>query len=255
MRIFRQPAWIFVAWISVPMFWPLSVQLAWLAGAFGLLLLVGNVVVAKYDSWRNRPLREARLATVLAEKPAYVAYGSGAPKWVGLPIYIFFFGIAFVALLQQALHPYKLQGFSGYLTWMADMYIFPFAALAALAVWRAVTWRLRARYPDKVLVAANDEGIVLPSGFVVPYISVLRIDPYSQGSNGVVDNWIEVVDGQFSRNKIDVNMSVEPPEQILATLRERALAGGANLAPALPNGRRPTVGTNLGYRIGKGWQG
>jgi hypothetical protein len=254
MRIFRRPALIFAAWISVPVFWLLSVQLAWLAGAFGLLLLVGNLVVAKYDSWRDRPLREARLAAVLAEN-AYVAYGSGAPKWVGFPIFVFFFAIAFAALAQQALHPHELRGIGGYLTWMSDIYIFPVAALAALAVWRAITWRLRARYPDKLLVAANEVGIVLPTGFVVPYTNVRRIDPYSQGSNGVVDNWIEVVDAQFSRCKIDVNMSVEPAEQILAALRERALAGGANLAPELPNGRLPTVGTQLGYRIGTGWQG
>jgi hypothetical protein len=255
MRIFRRPALIFAAWVLVPVFLLFSETLAFLAGAIGLLLLIGNVAESLYASWRDRPLREARLAAVMAEKPSYVAYGSGAPNWLGLPIYICFFAIAVAALAPQVLHPYKLRGFGGYLTWMADRSIFPVAAIAAYAVWRAASWRLRARYPDKLLVAANDVGIVLPSGFVVPYAKVRRIDPYSRGSNGLVNNWIDIEDGQFSRYKIDVNMSVEPPQQILASLRERALAGGANLAPELPNGRRPTVGSQLEYRIGRGWQG
>jgi len=255
MRIFHQPALIFVAWISVPVLLLFGARLAQLAGAIGLVLLIGNVGISVYNSWRDRPLRKARLAAVLANRLAYVAYGSGAPQWLGLLIYVVFFAIAVAALAPQVLHPYKLAGFGGFVTKMMDYFIFPLAAFAAYAVWRAITWRLRACYPDKLLVAANDVGIVLPSGFIVPYAKVRRIDPYSRKSRVGVDNWIEVEDGQFSQTKIDVNMSVEPPEQILATLRERALAGGANLTPELPNGRLPTVGTQLGYRIGKGWLG
>jgi len=251
MRIFSHPLMMFAAWVSVPLFLLFRPKLALLAAAVGLL----GVADLLRASRRDRPLREARLAAALAEKPSYVAYGSGTPKWIGLPIFVLFFAIAVAAMAPQVLHPSKLTGFSGFLTVMADKLVFVLAPIAAYAVWRAVTWRLRARYSDKLLVAANDVGIVLPSGFVIPFAKVRQIDPYSRGANGIVDNWIEIVDDQFSRRKIDVNMSVDPPVQILATLRERAFAGGANLAPELPNGRLPSVGSQLGYRIGRGWQG
>jgi hypothetical protein len=255
MKIFRRPDYIFVPFLAMPLLVLISKQLTGYAGLAALVLIIGNVATAAYDKWRDKPLKQARLAAVLAARPAYVTYGSGAPKWIGLPIFVGFFAIVCAAMAPQILHPYVLKGFNGFLTHMADIYVFPIAAVTAFATWRAIAWRLRRRYKDIVLAAANDEGIMLPSGFVIPYANIRRIDPYSKGSNGLVDNWIQVEDVHFARSKIDVNMSLEAPAEILAALRERALAGGATLAPELPNGRMPTVGTQLGYRIGRGWQG
>jgi hypothetical protein len=186
---------------------------------------------------------------------AFKAYGSGAPKWLGLVIYLVFFAIAVAALAPQVIHPYRLKGLGGFLIAMMDKYLLILAAIAAFAVWRSLTWRLRGRYPDKLLASADYLGISLPTGITIPYADIRRIDPCSRGSRMGADNWIEIDAGQLGRWKIDVNMSVDPPEQILAELRERALNGGANLAPELPNGRLPTVGTQLGYRVGRGWQG
>lgn len=188
-------------------------------------------------------------------EPAFKAYGSGAPKWFGLPIYLATFAIAVAVVAPQALHPYRLTGFGGFLTLMMDKYIFVVAAVVAFAVWRWVTWRLRARYPDKLLVSADDLGIGLPSGYVIPYAGIRRIDPHSRGSSQGAYNWIEIDAGGSERWKIDVTMSVDPPEQILAALRERAFAGGANLTPVRPNGRLPVGGSQLGYREGMEWRG
>ena len=185
----------------------------------------------------------------------FKAYGSGAPKWLGLPIYLTTFAIAVAVVAPQVLHPYPLTGFGGFLTFMMDKYVFVFAAVAAFAVWRWLTWRLRARYPDKLLVYANDVGIGQPSGYVIPYAGIRRIDPHSRGSSMGAYNWIEIGAGQSQRWKIDVTMSVDPPEQILAALRERAIAGGASLAPERLNGRPPVGGSQLGYREGMEWRG
>jgi hypothetical protein len=186
---------------------------------------------------------------------AFKAYGSGAPNWFGLPIYLTSFAIAVAMVAPQVLHPYRLTGFGGFLTVMMDKYIFVVAAVVAFAIWRSLSWRLRARYPDKLLVYADDVGIGLPSGYIIPYATILHIDPHSRGSSLGASNWIEIGAGQSQRWKIDVTMSVDPPEQILAALRERAFAGGASLAPERLNGRLPVGGSQLGYREGAEWRG
>ena len=186
-------------------------------------------------------------------QPDFKAYGSGAPNWFGCPIYVGFFLLAVAIVAPQIIHPYPLQGFNGFLTRAMDRNIFSFAGIGALVTWRAVTWHLRRRYPNKLLVSADDRGICLPSGTVIPYSEIRRIDPYSRGTG--TDNWIEIAASGTSRWRIDVNMSVDSPEHILAILRERALAGGASLAPEMLNGRPPTGGSQLGYKEGLGWRG
>jgi hypothetical protein len=194
-------------------------------------------------------------AAAAPSQPAFKAYGSGAPNWFGCPIYVGFSLLAVAIIAPQIINPDPLQGFNGFLTRAMDRNIFPFAALGAFATWRAITWHLRGRYHDKLLVSADDRGICLPSGKILPYSEVRRIDPYSRDPGGGSDNWIEVADSRGSRWRIDVNMSVDPPKDILASLRDRALAGGASLTPERLNGLPLSGGSQLGYKEGLGWRG
>jgi hypothetical protein len=98
-------------------------------------------------------------------------------------------------------------------------------------------------------VFANDKGIGTPDGWVIPYTHIRRIDPCSFRSRYWTNDWIEIAD-EFGPQRVSVNMSLDPPDEILKQLRESARAAGADLAPALPNGRPPSGGTQLGYRMG-----
>src|SRR5882757_8856998 len=115
---------------------------------------------------------EARLT-----EPTFKAYGSGAPKWLGLLIFLAFFAAAVAALAPQVIHPTPLQGFALFITVTTNNFIFVLAPVVAFPVWRLVTWRLRSRYPDKLLVSADHAGIGLPSGYVIPYVNIRRIYP------------------------------------------------------------------------------
>ena len=236
--LFLPPVLLICAATSQWLFWPILVL---------FLVWVGRVIVAVRREARQR--RE-RIAKILAQKPSYVAYGSGTPRWLAVPIYFVFTVAAFVLILWQTMiHPAHLTGFIGFLNAMRLSCLLPFAVLAATATFKAVAWHLRSTYPDKVLAFANEEGIGTSDGWVIPYAKIRRIDPCCLRSRIGSDNWIELADDRCPR-RVPVNMSVETPDEILQQLRDHALAAGAKLAPALPNGRPPSGGSQLGYRMG-----
>jgi hypothetical protein len=215
-------------------------------------LLLFILLLAK-SWWSDRKAevgRKARVAAILASKPAYVALGSGAPPWLAAPIYMVFVGAALALLAWELrLGSEPLRGFGGFLTATMISCAIPFAMLAAAGVRKALAWHLRSRFPDKLLAFANDKGIGTSDGWVIPYTHIRRIDPCSHRSGYGTNDWIEIAD-EFGPQRVPVNMSLDPPDEILKQLRDRALAGGADLAPALPNGRLPSGGTQLGYRMG-----
>lgn len=203
---------------------------------------------AIWESRRDEPARKARIAAILAARPDYVVYGSGAPKWMAAPIFILFWvGAVALMITEVIIGPRTLHGFSGYLTSMMYQWAIPLATLAAAGLWRTVAWDFRSRYPDKVLLFANREGIGTSDGFVMPYASIRRIDPCARSSRYGTDNWIEIDDGRT--HQVRLNMVREPLDEILTHLRDRASAAGAPLLPAFPNGQHPTDGSQPGYRM------
>jgi hypothetical protein len=213
-----------------------------------VLLFLAWIGKAIWQSRRDEPARKARIAAILAAKPDYVVYGSGAPKWIAAPIFILFVAGAIALMFYEAIFgPRILHGFSGFLTSAMYQSAIPFAMLAAAGVWRTVAWDLRSRYPDRLLLFANAQGIGTSDGFVMPYARIRRIDPCSRSSRYGTDNWIEIDDGRT--HQVHLNMVREPLDDILAQLRDHARAGGAPLLPAFANGQLPTGGTQLGYRM------
>jgi len=239
-----------IATLLMPVALLISSHLAkWLLWAM-FLLFVAQIASLIWPSRREASARKARIAAIVASKPAYIVYGSGAPRWLAVPIYVAFVLATLSLMIWEAImHPGKLTGFDGFLTHMTMVAALPCATLAATATWKALAWHLRSRFPDKLLVFANDKGIGTSDGWVIPYAGIRRIDPCSVRSKYGHDDWVEIAD-QFGTRRVPVNMSLDPPDEILKQLRDRALAGGADLAPALPNGRPPSVGTQLGYRMG-----
>jgi hypothetical protein len=214
-----------------------------------LLLFVATVANSVRLNWREEPARRARIAAILAGKPAYIVYGSGVPAWIAVPIYVVFIVGAFALIIWEGIFgPATLRGVTGFLTVMMMSCAVPFATLAAAAVFRALAWRLRSRFPDEVVLFANDQGIGTSDGFVIPYARIRRIDPCSWRSKFGTDNWIEIDDGVA--RKVHLNMVREPLDDILTQLRDHARAGGADLRPAFANGQVPNTGTQLGYRMG-----
>lgn len=174
---------------------------------------------------RDKPLRAARIAAILAAKPDYVVYGSGAPTWMAVPVYAVFVIGAFALIMWQTIFgPPTLHGVNGFLTAMMYSCALPFAVLAATHVWKALAWRLRSRFPDRVLLFANDKGIGTSDGYVTPYARIRRIDPCSQRSRYGADNWIEIDDG--ITRKVHLNMVSEPLDDILAIARPRTSGRG-----------------------------
>ena len=144
--------------------------------------------------------------------------------------------------------PPILHGFSGFRTSMMYSCALPFAISAATGAFKALAWHLRSRYPDRVLLFANDQGIGTSDRLVIPYARIRRIDPCSWRTKYGTDNWIEIDDGVTHR--VHLNMVREQLDDILTRLRDRAKAGGAPLMPAFANGKPPSAaGTQLGYRM------
>lgn len=245
----RSTARLFIIGILfLPVAMLISTRLAQLLMCTLLLLFVTWIGKAIWESHREEPARKARIAAILAAKPDYVVYGSGAPKWIAAPIFILFVTGALVLMFYEAIFgPRTLHGFDGFLTSMMYQWAIPLATLAAAGVWRTVAWDLRSRYPDKVLLFANREGIGTSDGFVMPYASIRRIDPCARSSRYGTDNWIEIDDGH--PHQVHLNMVREPLDEILNQLRDRATAAGAPLFPAYPNGQMPATGSQLGYRM------
>jgi hypothetical protein len=214
-----------------------------------LLLFVAWVAGLIRKARLEAPARKARIAAILASKPTYVAYASGTPRWLAIAIYVPFATAGLVLILWEAITgPQRLTGFNGFLTLMMFTWALPFAIFAATASFKALAWHYRSRFPDRMLVYANDKGIGT-ADWVVSYPRIRRIDPCSSRSKYGHDDWIEIADDLGVR-RVPVNMSVDPPDEILKQLRDRAAAAGADLAPALPNGRPPSTGSQLGYRMG-----
>jgi hypothetical protein len=213
-----------------------------------VLLLAAWIGKAIWQTRLDEPARKARIAAILAAKPDYVVYGSGAQKWIAWPIFILFWIGALVLMFTQAISgPRTLHGFSGFLTSMMYQWAIPLATLAAAGVWRTFAWDVRSRYPDQVLLFANAQGIGTSDGFVMPYARIRRIDPCARSSRYGTDNWIEIDDGRT--HQVHLNMVRQPLDDILTQLRNRAQAAGAPLLPPFPNGQLPTGGTQLGYRM------
>ena len=125
-----------------------------------VLLFFAWIGKAIWQSRRDEPARKARIAAIVAAKPDYVVYGSGAPKWIAAPIFILAVAGAVALMFYEAIFgPRVLHGFNGFLTSMMYQWAIPFAMLAAAGVWRTVAWDLRSRSPDKVLLFANAQGI------------------------------------------------------------------------------------------------
>ena len=249
--------------------WRSTARLFFIAALLLSFVMLVSITLAKWFFWTillifvlwiaslirrarlESPGRKARIATILATKPTYVAYGSGTPRWLAIPVYAVFLGAGLTFLFWEALiHPGGLTGFSGFLTLLTMGCTLPFAMIGATGTFKALAWHLRSRFPDKVLVFANDKGIGTADGWVIPYARIQRIDPCSFRSRFGHDDWIEIADGLGTR-RVPVNMSIDPPDEILKQLRNHAEAGGADLLPALPNGRPPSVGSQLGYRMGR----
>jgi hypothetical protein len=223
----------------------------WLAFAL-LALFIAAVVRSVLLHRREEPLRKARIAAILAAKPDYVVYGSGAPMWLAIPLYaVFVLGALALIFWEAVFGPPTLHGFNGFLTVLMLNCAIPFAVLAATATWKVVAWHLRPLFPDKLLLVANDQGIGTSDGFVIPYARIRRIDPCSRRWKFGTDNWIEIDDG--TTRQVHLNMVREPLDDILTKLRDHAKAGGAPLMTAYPNGHLRTTGSQLGYRtIGYG---
>lgn len=219
----------------------------WLACLL-LALFIAAVVRSTMLNRREEPLRNARIAAILAGKPDYVIYGSGAPMWLAIPVYgVFILGGLALILGEAVFGPPRLHGFNGFLTALMLNCEIPFAVLAATATWKVLAWHLRPLFPDKLLLFANDQGIGTADGFVIPYARIRRIDPCASRSRFGTDNWIEIDDG--TTRQVHLNMVREPLDDILNQLRDHAKAGGAALIAAYPNGHMPTTGTQLGYRM------
>jgi len=223
----------------------------------GLAKLLLWTLVALFVGWLGKeirqsrldaPARKARIAAILAAGPDYVVYGSGAPKWIAAPIFILFVAGAVALMFYEAIFgPPTLHGLDGFLISMMYQWAIPLGMLAAAGVWRTLAWDLRSRFPDRVLLFANAEGIGTSDGFVMPYARIRRIDPCTQSSRYGTDNWIEIDDGVT--HQVHLNMVREPLDEILTRLRDRATAGGAPLMPALANGKALVGGPQLGYRM------
>lgn len=236
--------------LAVPVSLVADVQVVSVLLWSALLLFVMFLAMSWWIGHKAEPARKARVAEILANKPAYVAFGSGAPAWLAVPIYVVFVLGALAMIVWEAIFgPEQLRGTDGLLTILMMSCALPFAMLAATALWKALAWHVRSRFPDKLLVFANEKGIGTSDGWVIPYTHIRRIDPCSLRSKYGNSNWIEIAD-EFGVRKISVNMSLDPPDEILKQLRDRAIAAGADLAPALPNGGSPSGGTQLGYRMG-----
>jgi hypothetical protein len=221
-------------------------------GIVAALLFGVRICLVAKDSITTRREQAARVAAALGSNPQYVAYSSGAPRWFAVPIYIVFIAAALAVMIWQAFgHPLIARSTYGFLTWQMYVWMLPLACFAARGLWLALAWRLRRRYPDRVLVFANDMGIGTADGWVIPYGELQRIDPCCSRSRFGTDNWIEIQRrGWHFAKKVPVNMALDTPDEILKELRGRAISAGADLDPALPNGRPPSGGSQLGYRIG-----
>jgi hypothetical protein len=234
--------------LFLPVAMLISTRLAELLLLTLVLLLAAWIGKAVWQSRIDEPARKARIAAVLAAKPDYILYGSGAPTWMGTAIFILFVLGALVLMFTEAIFgPRTVHGFNGFLTSMMYQWAIPLATLAAVGVWRTVAWDLRSRFPDKVLLFANAQGIGTSDGFVMPYATIRRIDPCAQRSRYGADNWIEIDDGHT--HQVHLNMVREPLDDILTQLRNRAQAAGAPLLPPLRNGQPLTGGSQLGYRM------
>ena len=75
---------------------------------------------------------EARLT-----EPTFKAYGSGAPKWLGLLIFLAFFAAAVAALAPQVIHPTPLQGFALFMTVTTDNFMLVLAPDSSRKISRA----------------------------------------------------------------------------------------------------------------------
>lgn len=238
--------------VLVPLTALISYRLAEALLWTGALLFAASTVKAIWKRRRDEPARKARLAAIIAAKPAYVVYGGGAPKWIAAPIFILFVAAAIALMGYEVLFgPRVLRGFNGFLTGMMIYWAIPIAMLAAAAVWRKVAWDLRSRFPDRLLLFANADGIGTSEGFVMPYGRIRRIDPCGRSSRFGTDNWIEIDDGVT--HKVDLNMVHEPLDDVLTELRTRAEAAGARLRPAYVNGLLPPSASLLGYRRAAGY--
>lgn len=235
--------------LSLPFAMLVSTRLAELLLLGLVVTLAGWTAKAVWQYRIDEPARRARIAAVLAAKPDYVVYGSGAPTWIAWPIFILFWvGAVALMITQVIVGPQTLHGFSGFLTSMMYHWAIPLATIAAMGVWRTLAWDLRSRFPDKVLLFANRDGIGTSDGFVMPYKTIRSINPCGRSNRYGSDNWIEIDDGRHPR-QVHLNMVREPLDDILNQLRSRAQAGGAPLLPAFANGQLPTGGTQLGYRM------
>jgi hypothetical protein len=248
-RPMKSTARLFVIGIlSLPFAMLISTRLAELLFWTLVLLFLAWIGKAIWQSRRDEPARKARIAAILAAKPDYLVYGSGAPKWIAAPIFVLVVVGAVALMFYEAIFgPRVLHGFNGFLTSMMYQWAIPLGMLAAAGVWRTVAWDLRSRFPDRVLLFANAQGIGTYDGFVMPYTRIRRIDPCARSSRYGTDNWIEIDDGHT--HQVHLNIVREPLDDILTQLRNRALAAGAPLLPAYANGKMPTTGPQLGYRM------
>ena len=254
MKASNQPILVVLTCMLIPiaLLFGFGIKLGALAIAV-LLIATFAFLLPPFDRRGRALMREARLSEALASKPDCVAFGSGAPRWLAAPVYAVVVGGTLALMLWQLIFaaPVQLRSVVGFMTRMVYIAALPLSALAAHGVWMALACRMRARYPDKVIVFANCEGIGTGEGWVIPYHTIQRIDPHSSRSSYGVNNWIEIHQhGSPFAEKVDLNMALDSADGILRHLRDHALAAGADLEPALPNGSLPTSGTQLGYRMG-----
>src|SRR6478672_11383469 len=110
MKTTARPFIIGILFLPVAML--ISARLAELLLWTMVLLFVAWVGKAIWQSRRDEPARKARIAAILAAKPGYVVYGSGAPKWIAAPIFVLFVAGAIALMFYEAIFgPRVLHGF------------------------------------------------------------------------------------------------------------------------------------------------
>ena len=87
--------------VLVPLTALISYRLAEALLWTGALLFAASTVKAIWKRRRDEPARKARLAAIIAAKPAYVVYGGGAPKWIAAPNFILFVAAAIALRLLR----------------------------------------------------------------------------------------------------------------------------------------------------------
>lgn len=183
--------------------------------------------------------RHDEQAAVLASRPAFVAMGGGAPGWLRLTILSSTVMAGLAVLLWQLAHPPTIstRTVAGFLLTASNALVMPAAFGVGLAIWRGLAWRLRKRFPDRLLVYANETGIGVGAGAVIPFSAIRRIDGYRRRRGCGDEVGIEIDAGGRWPAQVSLDLPLDPPEAILAALRERALAGGADLPVSGPSWR------------------